>query len=137
MNLNIGICIYCGADDVPLTREHVLPRGLGGNRSPEEMADAFVLQKASCVKCQQITQRIEKDCLSLMMDSAREKLGMKRKDRVKKDTKASLKLNDGSVLDQLVSWDKIPGVVVIPEFHTAGCFRGSPIDTPLACDYKS
>ncbi len=136
MNLDIGICIYCGADNVPLTREHVLPRGLGGNTSPEGMADALVLQKASCEKCQLITQKIEKDCLSMMMDSAREKLGMKRKDRVKKDIKASLKLTDDSRVEQFVSWDSIPRVIVIPAFHTAGCFRGSPVNAPLACDYK-
>lgn len=136
MNLDIGVCIYCGARNVPLTREHVLPRGLGGSASPEGMADALVLQKASCGRCQQITQKIEKDCLTLMMDSAREKLGMKRKDRVKNEKKASLKLNDNSMVEQFVSWDSIPGVMIIPAFHTAGCFKGSPIDAPLACDYK-
>jgi len=41
---DIGACIYCGDKALPLSREHVLPRGLGGSMSPDGYSDALVLQ---------------------------------------------------------------------------------------------
>ncbi|WP_337267877.1 HNH endonuclease [Oryzifoliimicrobium ureilyticus] len=48
----IGKCIYCGADDLAagLTDEHVIPKSLGGKHQ---------LREATCVKCTDITKRIE------------------------------------------------------------------------------
>jgi hypothetical protein len=45
-------CIYCG-DTVGLTREHVIPIGLGGG---------YILPKASCGQCQKITRDFETIC---------------------------------------------------------------------------
>lgn len=51
-----GRCIYCGNKDDPhsLTKEHVIPKGLGG---------ALQFRKASCKKCQRVTARFEEECL--------------------------------------------------------------------------
>ena len=45
-------CIYCGAGDVPLSDEHVVPFSLGGT---------WILPKASCSDCAGITSRAERD----------------------------------------------------------------------------
>jgi len=43
-------CIYCDRRGVTLTKEHIIPFGLGGN---------WVLPKASCSKCQSIINKFE------------------------------------------------------------------------------
>ena len=54
--LTEGRCIYCGNKDDPnsLTREHVIPKGLGG---------AMLFLEASCKKCERVTGRFEEECL--------------------------------------------------------------------------
>lgn len=49
----IGKCIYCGSRE-NLSKEHIIPYGLGGN---------LVLSKASCRNCAKITSRFEMDVL--------------------------------------------------------------------------
>lgn len=136
MNLNVGKCIYCGTTEGPLTREHVLPRGLGGNDAPEGMVDAFVLQKASCESCRVITQSIEEKCLINMMDPARAKLGLKRKDRIKKTTTAHVDFADGCSQQIIAEWDQVPGPIVLPSFYEAGFFSMRETGVPVPCDYK-
>lgn len=46
----INRCIYCGAQGETLSKEHIIPRSLGGN---------LVLKKASCSKCSKITSKSE------------------------------------------------------------------------------
>jgi hypothetical protein len=54
----VGTCIYCGATHpVPLTKEHILPQGLGGG---------LILPESSCETCRRITQDIETTCLRHM-----------------------------------------------------------------------
>jgi hypothetical protein len=62
----IGKCIYCGAID-KLTREHILPRGLGG---------PWLLLKASCRKCAKVTSDFERDVLKEFFILPRTKLGL-------------------------------------------------------------
>jgi hypothetical protein len=38
---DIGQCIYCGDKTSPLSREHVLPKGLDGANSPRDFNDAL------------------------------------------------------------------------------------------------
>ena len=54
--LTEGRCIYCGNQDDPgsLTREHVIPEGLGGG---------LLFLKASCKKCEKVTGQFEQECL--------------------------------------------------------------------------
>jgi hypothetical protein len=68
--LCVGRCIYCDADDVKLTDEHIIPLGL---YSPG------ILPKASCPKCAVVTSRIEGKVLRSEFGSIRlhlEKIGM-------------------------------------------------------------
>jgi hypothetical protein len=50
----IGQCIYCGDNNSPLSDEHVVPYGLGGD---------LVLAQASCKSCAAVTGRLEQQLL--------------------------------------------------------------------------
>lgn len=52
-------CMYCGAQPpTPLTKEHIVPQGLGGG---------LILPRSSCEPCRQITQKFEELCLRKML----------------------------------------------------------------------
>ncbi len=61
-NFNIGRCIYCGSTTEPLSREHIVPYGLNGE---------WVLQKASCSECADITSKFERSILRGLLPQAR------------------------------------------------------------------
>src|SRR5687767_8158480 len=79
--VDVGFCIYCGSRKPPLTREHVLPRGLGGNEAPRGRSHALVLRHATCEKCREITREVEEICLLGPLLPIRRVLGLTRKDR--------------------------------------------------------
>lgn len=64
----IGKCIYCGRTDGPLSREHIIPKGLNGE---------WTLIEASCEYCREITSRFERDFLKKAFGPARIALGMR------------------------------------------------------------
>jgi hypothetical protein len=47
-------CIYCPDGSEPFTKEHIIPRGLGGG---------LILPKASCTVCQEVIKTIETYCM--------------------------------------------------------------------------
>jgi hypothetical protein len=57
--------MYCGATDRNLSEEHIVPLGLGG---------VWVLRKASCGNCRDITSKFESDVLRNTLLPARAKL---------------------------------------------------------------
>src|SRR5262249_16560030 len=57
-----GAGIYCGAHDVVLTDEHVIPLSLGGQH---------ILEGASCQSCADVTTRFERDVARDMWGDAR------------------------------------------------------------------
>lgn len=65
VNVRIDECIYCGAGNVPLSKEHTIPYGLWGRN---------VLEKASCEKCSEATSRFETHVLKETLGRAREVL---------------------------------------------------------------
>jgi hypothetical protein len=134
--LDVGACIYCSDHTPPLTREHVIPRGLGGNEAPEGYPDALVLQNASCEKCRRITQKIEEECLLSMMGPGRAKLGLKRKDRASTGTAAHIDRLDGTSEECELHWSQVPGVIVIPSFYEALAFTNKRLPEVAPCDYK-
>jgi hypothetical protein len=64
----VGHCIYCGASDVHLGREHVMPFGLHGQ---------MVLLKSSCDSCAKVTGQLENFVLGRMLVDLRIRYGMK------------------------------------------------------------
>jgi hypothetical protein len=63
----IGRCIYCGATEGRLGKEHVIPRGLGGT---------LVLPKASCDACSNITSAFELELLRKFLINVRSQLNL-------------------------------------------------------------
>lgn len=63
----VGRCIYCGATDVELDREHVIPFALGGT---------WVLPSSSCKSCAKITAAVEQFCLRPMLGRFRIQLNL-------------------------------------------------------------
>lgn len=57
-----GACIYCGAADVKLTNEHIVPYSLGGGH---------VLREASCLSCAKITTKFEQNVARCLWGDAR------------------------------------------------------------------
>jgi hypothetical protein len=64
-----GHCIYCGlkAADTQLSREHIIPKGLGG---------LLIFRKASCSDCAEKTKRVEGICQRFMWIDTRTHLSM-------------------------------------------------------------
>jgi len=135
LSLDIGACIYCGDVKPPLSREHVLPRGLGGNWAPEGYSNALVLQNATCERCRQITQKIEEECLRVMMDPARARLGLKRKDRSAAQMSVLVDLPDGSTEHRDVDSSEVLAAIAIPSYYEAGALTNRPITETAPCDY--
>lgn len=136
LSLNAGACIYCGDTESPLTREHILPRGLGGNSAPEGLHDALVLQNATCDRCRRITSKIEEECLRPMMDYARARLGLKRKDRSAAKMEMLVDLPDGSTERRDVDSGNVLGPIIIPCYYEAGALTNKPhTDDTAPCDY--
>ena len=123
---NIGRCIYCGSTQEPLTREHVLPRGLAGNEPPEGASEALVLRNASCERCREITRKIEEKCLLDMLGPARRRLGLTRKDR-RSPTSPVLVRMPGETEDtvQELIDNHVLGALVLPSFRTAQYFSNA------------
>jgi len=69
-----GQCIYCGATDRPLHREHIVPYGLNGE---------WILRRASCLECAKIISKIELQILHIELSAARAALNFptRRKDK--------------------------------------------------------
>lgn len=63
-----NFCIYCGAKDVVLTDEHIVPDGMGGKN---------ILPKASCTDCQKIIHVFETYCQRTLLGNVRSFIGMK------------------------------------------------------------
>src|SRR5262249_22334066 len=78
-----GACIYCGAHDVVLTDEHVIPLSLGGQH---------ILEGASCQSCADVTTRFERDVARDMWGDARNSYNVQ--SRRKRERKTHMVLPD-------------------------------------------
>lgn len=136
LHTDLGSCIYCGSVEEPLTREHVLPRGLAGNEPPEGQHNALVLQRASCERCREITSQIEESCLVNMLGPARRRLGLTRKDRRSSTSPVLVRMPDDEepTVQDLID-RHVLGAMVLPSFRTAQCFANAT-DEDLSVDYK-
>jgi hypothetical protein len=133
--LDVGFCIYCGSRTPPLTREHIIPRGLGGNHKPHDGHEAMVLRHASCEACREITRQIEETCLLNMFGPVRRKFGMTRKDRRSPTSPVLVRYPDGREEVEHLPDEHLLGGMVIPYFRTAQCLAEATPDD-LGFDYK-
>lgn len=128
---DIGRCVYCTDDNPPLTEEHIVPAGLGGEQT---------LTNASCEKCQKIINReIETPCLQWMFRDIRYKrhLGRRRaKERPKtlpilKSRSEHAEVQDKNAWkNKEVPYNHHPTLLAMPIFRRPGIFHHGP--EPLA-----
>ena len=111
--LKIGFCIYCRGTREPHSREHVIPRGLGGKSVPVGAHTAAVLGKASCERCRKITHEFETICQQQMFGHLRTRLGMKQRD-IPDTVGGLLKFADGSIKEVYGHPDDFPASLIMP-----------------------
>jgi hypothetical protein len=129
MSRKVGRCIYCDSTD-GLTREHVIPEGLGGRLAPDGQHEALVLGDASCRCCTKITRDLEGVCLGKMMGLFRAKADMVRKERKTETRKVKYLDTNGADAYEEVALTDLPAVLVLPVFYEAGLTSGQPIGGP-------
>jgi len=108
----IGRCIYCGAKDLALQREHIIPYGLSGD---------MILLNASCANCARITGAVERDCLQKIFKDARIHLGLKsRGHRRNKKPRPPLQIVGDNQIPSAVSIDRHPLAFGAPLYPPPG-----------------
>ena len=115
----VGACIYCGTSERRLTREHIIPLGLGGN---------WILPKASCDTCSAITRDIEQFCLRPMLGPFRIRLRLPTRRPKERPTTLQLEFmrTDGMRERSTVPAEDFPGVCFGFRWPAPGLLRGQP-----------
>lgn len=116
----VNRCIYCGAADKWLTKEHIVPLGLGGN---------LILPKSSCTDCAKITHAFEYTTLRTTLGILRMRLDFPTRRKKERPTHIKIKTRIGAEID--VPVEEYPVGAAIPNFARAGIFDGRAADTPL------
>lgn len=121
---SIGKCIYCGSSGVPLTREHVIPRGLFGTT---------VFLDASCSSCQQITSAFETEVLQSMLGMYRARHNFpsyKKRRKAAKRFNATFQDQVGNRSVETLDATDYPSMYLVPVMPPAGILMGAnPSDT--------
>jgi hypothetical protein len=116
---DVGECIYCGARDVPLRREHAVPYGING---------PWTLLRASCDNCAQITHKFERDALRSLWPAVRNVLGMQtRRPRERSSTLPLVVSREGTRETVQVSRAEYPIYLPTPLFPAPGIVCGRPL----------
>src|SRR5262245_9916948 len=112
-----GACIYCGAHDVVLTDEHVIPLSLGGQH---------ILEGASCQSCADVTTRFERDVARDMWGDARNSYNVQ--SRRKRERKTHMVLPDPADSSRRVKipYAEYPAPMVFYKMGPAGLLEGMP-----------
>ncbi|MCP4159377.1 MAG: HNH endonuclease [Deltaproteobacteria bacterium] len=112
-----GECIYCGAKDVNLTDEHILPYFIGGGH---------IIDDASCEPCAKITTRFERHIAKELWDDARNAYGApsRRKKKRKKYIFLNDRKNPGNKLK--IPFKEYPAPMVFYYMDAAGFLLGLP-----------
>lgn len=118
-----GACIYCNANDVELTDEHVLPYFIGG---------AHILSKASCRACAKITTKFERHIAKGLWDDARNAYDAP--SRRKKKRKKYIILDDQRILGNKlkIPFNEYPAPMTFYLMDTAGLLLGLPESVDLS-----
>lgn len=105
----VGYCIYCGANDCDLSREHIVPFALGGN---------VVLPKASCSKCAAITSKFERFVAKEVLGPFRVRGGAPTRRPNLRPTELPLELIDfdGGRREVEVASGEHPATLILPVF---------------------
>lgn len=123
----VGRCIYCDATEY-LSREHIVPEGLGGRLNPNGRHTAAVLQNASCESCRIKTQALEQKCLREGLPFARMALNLDRKSRRLDFYKLKVKTIDGKIEERLLKREEIPFSLMMPSYGKPSIIYGAEVD---------
>ena len=102
-----GRCIYCPPSEnsaAPLGEEHIIPLSFGGRR---------VLPAASCRHHERITSRFEDHCFKGIMETARDHMGLRGRQKIKGRNKLRVLRPDGSRTEP-VPLHEHPSALIIP-----------------------
>lgn len=116
---NIGHCIYCDSTEEPLTREHVVAAGLGGNRGIIDEHEALVLQRATCETCREITRKIEEHYLKDTLNLGRNRLELPRKERREASFTVDVQRDEGEWSKEKINFKQMDCALFVPSFRAA------------------
>jgi hypothetical protein len=118
-----GTCIYCGARDIRLTDEHIVPYSLGG---------VHVLREASCDTCADITKKFEQKVARDLWGDARTSFNAP--SRRKKLRPKHLFMTDAADPTQRIRIPahEFPGGFVFYKMSRAGLLEGLPEDVDIS-----
>jgi hypothetical protein len=124
----IGECIYCGTTSSPLTTEHVVPYGLGG--------DAVVLRKACCEKCRVITSKCERNPIHENWAQLRAVLDFpsRKRELAEEIFPLDVELEDGSKTSLRLKGKETLGLVQFLEYKPPAFFAPSGYNPRIAVD---
>ena len=116
-------CIYCGATNVRLTDEHVVPYAFGGSH---------VLRKASCDRCANMTKKFEQRVARDLWGDARTSFNAPT--RHKREHKAYIDMPeaDHRVRSLTISAQDYPAGFVFYKMSKAGLLCGLPESVDLS-----
>lgn len=115
---DIGECIYCGISKCVLSKEHAIPYGLNG---------PWILLRASCSHCANITHRFERDTLRSLLSPIRTVLAMQTRRPKQRPKSLALELESNGVQRTIqVPPNEYPLYLPTPQFPPPGCL----IDVP-------
>jgi HNH endonuclease len=113
-------CIYCPDGKPPFTREHVVPRGMGGG---------MIFPNASCKKCQKIIHDVETYCMRGPFLSHRLGVGLVNNLGDLRETIKMPIIIDGKRHEKTFPVSEYPNFLVLPEFHDLpGILTGKTAD---------
>jgi hypothetical protein len=125
----LGRCLYCLAEGIPLTEEHLIPRALGGR---------LTLRDAVCEPCRRITGRFEQVTLDREFAVPRTLLALKRR-RARGTGPNRLPpvvLAGGPAEPAVLAADTFPRGFSLPAFEPAGLSTDTArADTPPRIDF--
>jgi hypothetical protein len=115
---DVGRCIYCGARDVKLTKEHIIPLSLG--------SDCY-LKNAACVPCARVTRVFETHLARNIYGHLRIHQGVvtRNEDERPKELPVTISV-DGESSTILLPVEKHPFFLILPVWNLPGFFRNEP-----------
>ncbi|MBD8890306.1 HNH endonuclease [Roseibium litorale] len=113
-----GTCIYCGTSGVTLTKEHIVPEFIGGQT---------ILDDASCLKCNEVTNKFETDVARKMWGDARTAYrapSKKKSYRHKKNL--DLRTFYPNAPSKKIPYEELPAIFVFYKPTPSGLLSGLP-----------
>ncbi|MBI9049563.1 MAG: hypothetical protein JEZ00_09095 [Anaerolineaceae bacterium] len=115
----LGKCIYCGKSNTKLSKEHIIPFGLGGN---------LILSHSSCKGCAKITSQFERFIQHEMLGPARIKLNLPTRRPQKRPKQLTLVYHSGDMQKKFesLSIEEFPSVIAGFDFPEPALLRNIP-----------